>query len=90
MAEVVLDGLRRAFGPVVALDRVDVEIPSGELLSLLGPWAAARRPRCARRRVRPTDRGPRSASTAATCTNVPANKRDIGMVFQAYSPVPAR
>ncbi|MET0187743.1 MAG: ATP-binding cassette domain-containing protein, partial [Pseudonocardia sediminis] len=30
-------GLRRAFGPVVAVDGVDLDIPMGAVLGLLGP-----------------------------------------------------
>ena len=37
MATVELRQLRREFGEVVALDGIDVEIGSGEFLSLLGP-----------------------------------------------------
>lgn len=34
---VELRGLRRAFGSVVALDHLDLEILPGELVALLGP-----------------------------------------------------
>ena len=50
--------------------------------------AAARRRRCGRS---PASTGPTAAgccSTAATSPTCPANKRDMGMVFQAYSLFP--
>ena len=38
MARVELRGLRKQFGTgVVALDRLELEVASGELVSLLGP-----------------------------------------------------
>ncbi len=37
MAAVNLTGVRRTFGPVVALDSVDLSLPSGQLLAVLGP-----------------------------------------------------
>jgi putative spermidine/putrescine transport system ATP-binding protein len=88
VAEVVLDGLRRAFGPVVALDRVDVEIASGELLSLLGPSGCGKT--TALRLVAGFDRPSGGSILVAgrDMTNVPAAKREVGMVFQAYSLFP--
>ena len=37
MSTVELRGLRRVFGNVVALDHLDLEIRSGEFVSMLGP-----------------------------------------------------
>ena len=37
MAYLELHELRRAFGPVVALDGIQIELAAGEFLSLLGP-----------------------------------------------------
>src|SRR5262245_52859740 len=37
MAAILLEGVRKAFGPVAAVDGVDLEIASGEFFSLLGP-----------------------------------------------------
>src|SRR5215467_10271616 len=36
-AGLALRGIRKAFGPVVALDGVDLEVRSGEFLTILGP-----------------------------------------------------
>ena len=35
--KIALHDVSRRFGPFAALDRVDLDIPSGELLALLGP-----------------------------------------------------
>jgi putative spermidine/putrescine transport system ATP-binding protein len=35
--DVRLDGIRKTYGDVVAVDRVDLEIPAGEFFTLLGP-----------------------------------------------------
>ena len=35
--DVRLDGIRKMYGDVVAVDRVDLEIPAGEFFTLLGP-----------------------------------------------------
>ncbi len=36
-ADLVLRRIRKVFGPVVALDGIDLEVNSGELLTILGP-----------------------------------------------------
>ena len=35
----------KKFGEVFAVDHINLEVRDGEFFSLLGPWAAARRPR---------------------------------------------
>ena len=37
MTRLVLEGLRKTYGPTVAVDRVDLEVAQGELVALLGP-----------------------------------------------------
>ncbi len=61
---------------------------TGELISLLGPSGAARRPRCA---SPPGSRSPTAgdvSSAATTSAALPAHKRNMGMVFQSYSLFP--
>jgi ABC-2 type transport system ATP-binding protein len=41
-AAIVAEGLAKRFGPVIALDRVDLELPAGGVLGVLGPTAAGR------------------------------------------------
>jgi ABC-type multidrug transport system ATPase subunit len=40
-------GLAKQFGPTTALAGLDLEVPAGSILSLLGPTAPGRPPRCA-------------------------------------------
>jgi ABC-2 type transport system ATP-binding protein len=39
---IVADGLAKLFGPVVALDRIDLSVPEGTILGLLGPNGAGK------------------------------------------------
>jgi len=88
MADLELVELRRVFGDFVALDRIEVTVGAGEFLSLLGPSGCGKT--TALRLVAGFDR-PTSGRVlvgAKDITDVPPNKRDMGMVFQAYSLFP--
>jgi len=86
--EVRMEGLSRAYGPVVALDRLDLTLQPGELIVLLGPSG------CGKTTTLRLLAGLEDADTGQIfvggreITRVPANKRDMGMVFQAYSLFP--
>ena len=85
MAYVELQNLRREFGEVVALDGIDLSLEEGEFLSLLGPSGLRQDDRAAaRRRVRPAGRRAGCVVDGKDMTRTPPNKRDMGMVFQAY------
>ncbi len=88
MAYLELHGLRRQFGPVVALDGIDVSLETGEFLSLLGPSGCGKT--TALRLVAGFDR-PDSGSIVIDgndVTRMSPSRRDMGMVFQAYSLFP--
>ena len=88
MAYLELHELRRSFGPVVALDGIDASLEQGEFLSLLGPSGCGKT--TALRLVAGFDR-PDSGSIVVDgreMTRVSPNRRDMGMVFQAYSLFP--
>jgi putative spermidine/putrescine transport system ATP-binding protein len=83
-----LDGLRRTFGAVHALDDLDLSIEPGELVALLGPSG------CGKTTALRILAGLEEATAGRVLvggrdvTRLPANKRDMGMVFQAYSLFP--
>ena len=83
-----MEGLSRSYGAVVALDGLDLTVRAGELVALLGPSG------CGKTTTLRLLAGLEDAD-AGTITvggkdvsRLPASKRDMGMVFQAYSLFP--
>jgi len=85
---ITLRGVRKSYGSVVALRDVDLEITSGEFVTLLGPSGSGKttllmiiagftRPDAGSIRI-----GEREVVL------VPPHKRDIGLVFQSYALFP--
>jgi putative spermidine/putrescine transport system ATP-binding protein len=86
--EVRLEGLSRHYGPVVALDRLDLTLEPGQLVVLLGPSGCGKTTTLRLLAgLEDADAG-RVIVGGRDITHVPANKRDMGMVFQAYSLFP--
>ncbi|KQU69329.1 spermidine/putrescine ABC transporter ATP-binding protein [Phycicoccus sp. Root563] len=85
---VELTGLRRSYGDVHALDDLTLRLAPGELVALLGPSGCGKTTalRCLAGLEDP-DEG-RIEVDGRDLTRVPTNKRDLGMVFQAYSLFP--
>ena len=89
MAYLELQNLHREFaGGVKALDGIEIQLGEGEFLSLLGPSGCGKT--TALRLVAGFDRPDegRIVVDGKDITNVSPNKRDMGMVFQAYSLFP--
>ena len=88
MATLALRNVIKAFGSNRALNDVSLELRTGELVSLLGPSGCGKT--TALRAVAGFER-PDSGQVLVDgkdITAMAANKRDMGMVFQAYSLFP--
>ncbi|HEY2272836.1 MAG TPA: ABC transporter ATP-binding protein [Jatrophihabitantaceae bacterium] len=87
-ANVEYRDVRRVFGSMAALDGLSLQIEPGELLALLGPSGCGKT--TALRMLAGFDQ-PTSGTVLVDGNDVsrmPANKRDMGMVFQSYSLFP--
>jgi putative spermidine/putrescine transport system ATP-binding protein len=86
--EVHLNGLTRRYGSVVALNGLDLTIKAGELIALLGPSGCGKTTSLRLLAgLEDADAG-RITVGGKDITRLPASKRDMGMVFQAYSLFP--
>ena len=85
---VELQELHRVYGTLHALDGLSLDISPGELVVLLGPSGCGKT--TALRILAGLDDATSGNVLVAgeDVTGVPANKRDMGMVFQAYSLFP--
>ncbi len=85
---VELAGLRRSFGAVHALDGMELAMTPGEMVVLLGPSGCGKTTALrVLAGLEEADDG-RVVVAGRDITHVPTNKRDMGMVFQAYSLFP--
>ncbi len=88
MVNLELRALRKAFGETVALERVDLAVDDGEFLTLLGPSGCGKT--TVLRIVAGFERPDSGAVILANrdITTTPPSRRNMGMVFQAYSLFP--
>jgi len=84
----VVKGLSRQFGTVLALKEFDINIPKGELVALLGPSGCGKT--TALRIIAGLEKSDAGSVTlnGKEITSDAAHKRNMGMVFQAYSLFP--
>ena len=88
MTEVIIEGLTKTFGTSRAVDSISMRIADGEFISLLGPSG------CGKTTTLKMIAGFEDVTGGAIhfdgvdVVNVPAEKRDIGMVFQNYALFP--
>ena len=91
MAEVRIRGLLKKFGPVVAVDHIDLTIADGEFLTLLGPSGCGKSTTLAA--VAGLDRpdggsihvGDTVFYDQASGAFLPPERRNCGLVFQSYA-----
>jgi iron(III) transport system ATP-binding protein len=91
MGDVTLDNVSRAFGPVMAVDRVNLKVERGEFVTLLGPSGCGKTTTLRMVAGLEQNTGGRIAiadtvvSDAATGFFLPPERRRLGMVFQSYA-----
>lgn len=86
-----IQGLSKSYGSNLVVDDLDLEMDEGEFLVLLGPSGCGKTTtlRCLAGLETPEmgtiDFKDRTVFDSTRRVNVPAHKRDIGMVFQSYA-----
>jgi len=88
MAYLELQGLQKSFGDVMALRGVDLSVARGEFLTLLGPSGCGKTTALRIVAGFESPDGGRVMLDGHDITTVTPSRRDMGMVFQAYSLFP--
>ncbi|QBX54884.1 sulfate ABC transporter ATP-binding protein [Nocardioides seonyuensis] len=80
-----VSGLNKSFGDFVALDDVNVSLPTGQLTALLGPSGGGKSTLL--RIIAGLEKADSGAVTieGVDATHLPAQKRNVGFVFQHYA-----
>jgi putative spermidine/putrescine transport system ATP-binding protein len=86
--EVRLEELRRRYGTVTALDGLSLTLAPGELVALLGPSGCGKTTALRLLAGLEEADGGRVVIGGNDVSQLGANRRDVGMVFQAYSLFP--
>ena len=82
------DQISKRYGPVTALEPIDLNVAAGELLTVLGPSGSGKTTllHIVSGLVEPS--GGRLYIDGLEHTHTPVHRRDIGMVFQSYALFP--
>ncbi|MEC8595920.1 MAG: ABC transporter ATP-binding protein, partial [Verrucomicrobiota bacterium] len=85
---VSLKNLTLAYGDTVAVPKLNLDIPKGELLTLLGPSGCGKTTTMRAIAGLLTPRSGKIVIDGTDITKIPANKRGVGLVFQSYALFP--
>lgn len=88
MSGLILEGIRKSFGSVTALDGVDLTFPNKKLVCLLGPSGCGKTTLLRLIAGLETPDHGRILLEGRDITPVPAHRRDFGMVFQSHALFP--
>ncbi|HEY0276472.1 MAG TPA: ABC transporter ATP-binding protein [Paenirhodobacter sp.] len=90
MTQVTLTNLTKSYGALLphAVDAISLDIPSGEFVSLLGPSGCGKTTTLKMLAGFEDATSGRIELDGQNVVNTPAEKRDIGMVFQNYALFP--
>ncbi len=83
-----IEGLTKRFGPIVAVDRVDLEIARGELFALLGGSGCGKTTLLRMLAGFETPDAGRLFIDGQDMTDVPPYRRPVNMMFQSYALFP--
>jgi ABC-type Fe3+/spermidine/putrescine transport system ATPase subunit len=89
--KIVLEAVSKSYGATPAVRSLDLEIPSGELFTLIGPSGCGKTTtlRMVAGLIRPSEGririGDQLVADAAARVSVPTERRNLGMVFQSYA-----
>ena len=83
-----LDALTLAYGATVAVPSLELSLAEGELVALLGPSGCGKTTTMRSIAGLLAPRSGRIHLAGRDITNVPVNKRDVGLVFQSYALFP--
>jgi putative spermidine/putrescine transport system ATP-binding protein len=87
-AKLRCEGLRKVYGPIVALDTTDLDMPEGEFLTLLGPSGSGKTTLLMLVAGLLAADGGEIWIDDQLASDLPSHARDIGMVFQSYALFP--
>jgi putative spermidine/putrescine transport system ATP-binding protein/mannopine transport system ATP-binding protein len=83
-----VEGVRKAYGSVKALDGVSIDVAAGEFLALLGPSGSGKTTLLMTIAGFEVPDGGTVLVDGRDVTHVPPNRRNLGMVFQRYALFP--
>jgi putative spermidine/putrescine transport system ATP-binding protein len=88
MSGLVLDGIAKSFGTVAALHELSLTIPQGKFVCLLGPSGCGKTTLLRLIAGLDSPSAGRIRLDGADITELPAHRRDFGMVFQSLALFP--